>query len=56
LGRYCREKQYCDLLDHKLNEIKLPFKREFNIIDTGNIIDFLIANKIIIEVKAKQFI
>jgi len=48
--------KYCNLLDHKLNEIKLPFKREFIIIDTGNIIDFLIDNKIIVEVKAKQLI
>lgn len=56
LGRYCREKQYGNLMEEKLNEIKLPFKREFTIGDTGNIVDFLIDNKIILEFKVKQLI
>jgi len=56
LGRYAREKQYGDLLEEKLKEIKIPYKREFKIGKTGNTIDFLIDNKIILELKAKSFI
>ena len=56
LGRYAREKQYTDLLEEKLKEMKIPYKREFRIDKTGNIIDFLIDDKIILEVKAKPLI
>jgi len=56
LGRYAREKQYGDLLEEKLKEIKIPYKRESKIGKTGNTIDFLIDNKIILELKAKSFI
>jgi len=56
LGRYAREKQYGDLLEEKLKEIKIPYKRESKIVKTGNTIDFLIDNKIILELKAKSFI
>ena len=56
LERYCREKQYSDLLETKFNEIRLPYEREFSINKTGNIVDFLIKDKIVIEVKAKQLI
>jgi GxxExxY protein len=56
IGQYAREKQYCDLLEVKLKEAKLPYKRELKIGDSGNIVDFLIDNKIIIEAKAKRII
>ncbi|MHB9019282.1 MAG: GxxExxY protein [Minisyncoccota bacterium] len=56
LGRYSREKQYGDILEKKLKEIKLPYKRELTIKETGNIIDFLIDDKIILEIKAKRII
>jgi len=56
LGRYAREKQYADFLEKKLNETKISFEREYNIKNTGNIVDFLIDNKIILELKAKKFI
>jgi len=56
LGRYAREKQYGDLIEEKLKEIKLPYKRELEIKGTGNIIDFFIDNKIILEIKAKRII
>ncbi len=56
LGRYAREKQYGDLLEEKLKEIKIPYKREFRIEKTGNTIDFLIDNKIILELKAAHLI
>jgi len=56
LGRYAREKQYGDLLEEKLKEIKIPYKREFRIEKTGNTIDFLIDNKMILELKTKPMI
>lgn len=56
LGRYGRERQYCDLIEEKLKDIKLPYHREFNVAGTGNRVDFLIDDKIVLEAKAKQFI
>lgn len=59
LGRFCRERQYADILEKKLLESKLSFKREFPI-EIGerksNFADFLIENKILIDLKAKPFI
>ena len=54
LGRYCREKQYGDEIENKLKELKVPYKREFIIKERGNTFDFLIDNKIILEIKAKS--
>ena len=56
LGRYAREKQYCDFIETKLKELKISFKREYAVKDTGNRVDFLIDDKIILEIKAKRFI
>jgi GxxExxY protein len=56
LGRYSREKQYCDLLEDKLKESKITYKREFSVSNTGNRIDFLIDDKIILEIKALPFL
>ncbi len=56
LGHYAREKQYADLLEQKLKEVRLSHKREFRIGQTGNIVDFLVDNKIVLELKAKQVI
>jgi len=53
LGRYAREKQYGDLLEKRLKEMKIPYEREFRIKETGNIVDFLVDNKIILEVKTR---
>lgn len=56
LGRYCREKQYSDEIERKLKTIKLLYKRELLVKGTGNILDFLIDDKIVLEVKAKRII
>lgn len=59
LGRYAREKQYGDLFEKNLKENNFQYKREFIISKTGddlNKIDFLIENKIVLELKAKPFI
>lgn len=54
LGQYAREKQYCDLIELKFKEIGMPYKRECRIGESNNIVDFIIDNKIILEVKAKR--
>ncbi len=59
IGRFCREKQYSDLLEQKLKENILSYKREYPIEIGGvksNFADFIVEEKIIIEVKAKPFI
>jgi GxxExxY protein len=62
LGRFCREKQYADVLELLLKESQIPHKREYEIVDLtsespeGNKVDFLIDDKIIVDLKAKKFI
>ncbi|MBU0879213.1 MAG: GxxExxY protein [Patescibacteria group bacterium] len=56
LGQYAREKQYGDLIEKKLKEIKISYKRDLAISDSGNIVDFIIDNKIIIELKSTMAI
>lgn len=56
LGRYSKEKQYSNLLEKKLIELKIPHKREYQISDSGNIVDFLIDDKVILEIKAKRVV
>ncbi|MBU2542598.1 GxxExxY protein [Patescibacteria group bacterium] len=54
LGRYCREKQYCDLIENKLKLKNKKYKREYRVENTGNITDFIFEDKIVIEAKAKD--
>jgi GxxExxY protein len=62
LGRFCREKQYCDLLENKLVKSGLSFKREKNVAVDGiennftNILDFIINDQVVVEIKAKPII
>jgi GxxExxY protein len=56
LGRYAREKQYGDLLESKFKENALAYEREYRIGDSGNIVDFLVDGKILLELKAKRLI
>ncbi len=56
LGQYAREKQYGDAIEKKLKEPNLTYKREIVISDSGNILDFIVANKIALELKAKRII
>ena len=61
LGRFCREKQYADKLEELFTKNKIVFKREVEISKLtnspeGNKADFLIENKIIMDVKAKRLI
>jgi GxxExxY protein len=56
LGSYAREKQYADAIEKKLKEMHLKCKRELAIGDSNNIVDFIIDDKIILELKAKRLI
>lgn len=61
LGRFCREKQYADKLEQLFIENKVSYKREIQIekltdSPKGNIADFIIDNKVILDLKAKKFI
>lgn len=60
LGRYCKEKQYRDAVAEILGQGGLEFEREkelpISLAVTGNQVDFIIADKILLECKAKPFI
>jgi GxxExxY protein len=56
LGRYAREKQYGDKIEEKFKINKMPYLREYVVSKTGNRLDFLVAQKIILEAKAKDII
>jgi len=59
IGRFCRERQYADLLEKKLATNGLNFVREHAIEIAGvksNFADFLVENRVVIEVKAKPFV
>lgn len=56
LGRFAKEKQYSDLLETELHEHAIPYTREFTVQNTGNRVDFIIDDKVVVEVKAKPFI
>lgn len=59
LGRFCRERQYADILEEKLVKEQINFKREFPLEIGGrksNFVDFIIEDKVLIDLKAKPFI
>ena len=56
IGPYARERQYSDLVERKLRESDLSYKRELRVSDSGNTLDFLINGKIILEIKAKRIL
>ena len=56
LGRFAREKQYGDSIEQKLKGVRLPYKREYRVGQTGNVIDFIIDDKILFELKAKRLV
>lgn len=61
LSRFCREKQYADEFENSLKLAKISYIRECDLSNfgqelNGNIVDFLIENKILVDLKAKKFI
>ena len=55
LGSYAREKQIGDLFEKKLKERNIVYQREVRIGDSDNIADFIIDNKIVVELKPNLF-
>lgn len=56
ISRFGREKQYCDAYEKALISKNIVYKRELLVGDTGNKLDFLVFDKIVLEMKAKPFI
>lgn len=56
LGPYARERQYGDHIEKKLIELGTPYRRECSIGNSGNVVDFVVDDKIILELKAKRII
>jgi GxxExxY protein len=56
LGRFAKEKQFSDSFEDRLKELGIPYRRELVATGTGNRIDFVVYDKILIEVKAKPFL
>jgi GxxExxY protein len=61
LGRFYRERQYADELEKVLQDEAIAYEREVELkgvidLPKGNRADFLIEDKIILDVKAKRFI
>lgn len=63
LGRFCKEKVYCDAIEHELKERKIHYAREHivpiqidNVVFTKNRADFLVEDQLILEIKAKRFV
>jgi GxxExxY protein len=56
LGRFAREKQYGDFIESLLKARGFVYEREFRIGMSGNTADFLVDNKLLIELKAKRII
>ena len=60
LGRFCKEKQYCDLLAILFKREGLKFEREKDLSILlgenrigGNRVDFIVDGKILLDAKAK---
>ena len=56
IGMYGREKQYADAIEKKLETRKVAYVRELRVSDSGNTLDFLIEEKIVLELKAKRML
>ncbi len=56
LGRFAKEKQYCDVLEERLTQAQMKYERELTIPHSKNRIDFLIEDKIVFEVKAGVYL
>lgn len=56
LGQFGKEKQYGDLIEKKLKENNIGYKRELRVGESGNIIDFLIESNVLVELKCKPFL
>jgi GxxExxY protein len=56
LGRFAKEKQFSDSFEERLIELGMPYRKERVASGTGNRVDFVIYDKILVELKAKPFL
>lgn len=63
LGRFCNEKQYGDAIERKLKDLDIKYERELILpssfcgeVRGRNKVDFLIDDKVVLEIKAKNFV
>jgi len=56
IGRYAKERHYGDLIEQLLKDRSIKYCREYLIPETNDRVDFLIDEKIVVEIKAKQII
>lgn len=56
LGRFCRERQYGDSIERRLQELGIPYVREYRVGKSGNQVDFIMDDKIVVEIKAKRLL
>ncbi|MEK7618057.1 MAG: GxxExxY protein [Patescibacteria group bacterium] len=56
LGRFAKEKQYGDIMVVRFGELTIPCRRELVAGNTGNRIDLIVYDKILVEIKAKPFL
>ncbi len=56
LGRFAKEKQFCDRLEQKFIENEMGYAREFVAVGTGNRVDFIVEDLVLLEIKTKPFI
>ena len=54
LGRFEKEKRYADAFEEELQSRKVAYRREVLLGASGNRVDFLVEEKIVIEFKAKR--
>ena len=62
-GRFCNEKQYADAVENYFKKLGLEYEREkvlpqsfSNEFPGRNRVDFIVDNKIVVEVKAKRVV
>jgi len=63
LGRFCNEKQYADALENEFKIANIQYEREKELPESfggelkrRNIVDFVVKDKIVIEIKTKCFL
>lgn len=56
LGRFAKEKQFVDCLEERAKELGILCRRELVATGTGNRIDLVLFDKILLEAKAKPFL
>lgn len=56
VGFYGKEKQYGDVVERELKLKRIPYKREVSIGESGNRIDFVVDEKVLVELKSKRML